>query len=211
MNNKEIIISNKDQSLYCAVIQYNEWRKKIGELRYKEFVESLKWVKGDPNTKLELDDYDNNAVHIAVFSQSYSEKIISYARILKKDLEKGIMLESDAFRVLLNNDFIVPVSSIEVSRFCLEQSFRKTKIGYKANMYIFKSVLFFMKKNNYRHIFAIADGKDTREYSHKDYLLKLFSFQLVGIPYNFQEGVLTYAMALKVEDLEKDLIKYQHI
>lgn len=201
----EIIIKNG--GLYGGIIPFSEWKEEIGRLRYEIFVKLLEWVKGYPAREIELDDYDEEAVHLAVFQEG-DKRVISYARILRKDSSRGIMLENNAFKVLLPDGFSVPASSIEVSRLCRRGEFAGLT-GTKANLLIFRAVLEYAETNGHKNIFAIADSKDKRGYSHLNFLLKHFpSFKKIGRPCYFQEGVETWAMTLETADLRKGLEKY---
>lgn len=197
----------EEKNLFCSIVDFKKRRSVIGSLRYKVFVESLNWIKGYPALELEVDEYDSEAIHLAVFSKDKPFDIIVYARILEKGNSKGLMLENDFFKVLLPKDFAIPPLSIEVSRFCMSSPYQKTRIGYKASYLLFKSVFIFMEEKGYNSLFATADSDNKRGYSHKDYLMKLFDFKVIGNPCFFQKGVDTYAMFLDIKDLKKGLNK----
>lgn len=205
---KERILT-ADKNLFCSIVDFKKRRASIGSLRYKVFVESLNWIKGYPALELEVDGYDSEAIHLAVFSKDKPFDIIVYARILEKGNSKGLMLENDFFKVLLPKDFVIPPLSIEVSRFCMSPLYQKTKIGYMATGVIFRAIFNFMEENGYSYLFAAADGKNKRSYSHKDYLLKLFDFKIIGQPCFFQKNIETYALLLYIEDIRKAFNKKQ--
>lgn len=189
----------------CVELDFQNRRESIGALRYKTFVELLEWVKGDEISKTEIDEYDDEAIHLGVVSENNPSEIISYARILKGDSQKGIMMENEIFKVLLPENFIIPPRSIEVSRFCLNEKFQKKKSGYAANMLIFKSVFLFVKENYYKQLFIEVDEKDKRGYTIKKYLTKIFSLKHIGVPYEFQKGILTFGLMLSIKDFEKNI------
>ncbi|MBI4811865.1 GNAT family N-acetyltransferase [Candidatus Falkowbacteria bacterium] len=206
----EKIMETVDGGLYSAIIPFSAWKETIGKMRYEIFVELLGWVKGDPTARIELDEYDEEATHLAVFRRDEKE-IISYARILEKNPRTSIMLENDTFKKLLPAGFVIPASSIEVSRLCRRGKYAGLT-GMKANLLVFRAVLLYAETSGYEEIFAIADTKDARGYSHVDFLLKHFtSFKKIGHPLFFQKGVETWAMTLTTAGLRNDLKKYENI
>lgn len=202
----EILLQGGElQSIVMDFLHLEERRKKeIGELRFTVFVEGMKWIEGDRYSKTEFDEYDEDAHHVGIFRKE-ADDFIAYARILRKNQPRGIMLEGEVFKVLLAEGFKIPPSSIEVSRFCVNPAFRNKPQGAKAQMLLFKSMLAYMKRHHYKYLFAIADEKDARGYSHASFLLKRFSFKRVGVGHYFRPRIKTLALLLEVSDLERDV------
>lgn len=200
------LLSSKDFD--CVIVSFSSWKELIGRLRYQVFVEDLGWVKGSPETKTETDEYDSSADHLAVFNKNDPKSILCYMRILPATSSGGMMLtDIKCFHDLLPRDFVVPPLSIELSRLCLDPKLKGTRDGLKVTSLLFKSVLKYMEERGLNILFAIADAKDARGYSHKDFLLKRFpSFCLIGEGF-LREEVTTHVMSLTTIGLRHDLEK----
>lgn len=86
-------------------------------LRHEIVVEKLKWVNGDSDRRLEVDEFDEDSFHFGCLQDG---RIVGYVRMTRDNSPNGTMTRK-YFAHLINGDIPYPPEhSAEISRFIID-------------------------------------------------------------------------------------------
>ena len=130
-----------EQELRMKTLTTKEEKNKAYYLRHQVFAEELGWVPSNENG-MEIDGYDSNCTMLGLF---FNDRLIACLRILLPTQQ--FMIEKE-FKVIINDHKIFKThKTIEVTRFCIANDVRKSKIH--TNFGIFP-ILMALEKAFYR-------------------------------------------------------------
>lgn len=113
-------MSTTSSAYICRVLDFSKDAQAIGRRRYEVFAQRLKWVTGDPTTRLELDELDETATHIGAFDSAGT--FVGYVRIIRGGTSGGMLLQKPAFAQLMPDRLDTSVKTAEISRLCVRLS-----------------------------------------------------------------------------------------
>ena len=163
--------------------------EKIYAFRHKVFSKELGWVF---SLSKERDDYDDTAVHFAVFSDSGD--IVGYSRL--NLAEGGFMLEKE-FSDLIGDTYSIRKESdtVEGSRFTVIPELRRSKSGFKVSELLCKTMCRWCRINGIRYWYLVMDKL------YLDFLQRFFSIQQVGVTREYQPGLISVVAFIDLKKL----------
>jgi N-acyl-L-homoserine lactone synthetase len=121
------IISFEADGLHFIELNQAEQLKAAYRLRYEICVEKLHWIEGDPETRLEYDEFDQYSYHFGCF---LDRQLVGYIRMTREDTPEGTMSRK-YFRQLWQKEPLYPVKlTADVSRLIVDK--RKLRKGQLA-------------------------------------------------------------------------------
>ena len=169
----------------------------FGALRYKVFVEALRWVEGDAANRLELNGLEDEATHIGLFSE---DQLVGYVRLIPGG-RGGMLIEQPSFLDLAPD---VPFGSntVEVSRFCVDPDYPN---GQTAIAQLLQEVWSWITTNHFLSVCLTTSDAKVPGLITVDVLLK-WGFKVLKGPHEYVPGVGTYLVELIIGS-ESDALK----
>lgn len=193
-------------------------------LRYAYFVQQRKWIAADAaHPGLELDTYDTEALHLAVFKNEDSQQgaqqkaqcIAGYLRLLPQRTDCGFMLEHE-FRPLLPEeemDALRQPGAVELSRLTVASvpdtdgagDHPRGSQGSRLVLELLLKLLYRLAlERGWNHFYVVVEA-------HWPVLLRRrfgLPFQIMGSPYTFPNGTVTVAASALLTDLEAAMARH---
>lgn len=114
-----------DQDLHFRTLEKAVEKKDAYHLRHQVFAEELGWVPHNQDA-MEIDDYDKNCVLVGLFA---GDKLIACLRVLLPFQQ--FMIENEFKGLLGGHKVRKSENTIEVTRFCVSSSVRKSEVVTK--------------------------------------------------------------------------------
>lgn len=167
-------------------------KKQAYRLRHLIFSEQLKWVPRAEDG-LEIDAYDEVAVHFGVFDQG--GKLQAYVRLLTAD--RTFMIEKEFLSVIgIDHPIRKERNTCELTRFCVDPEARSEVVrcdcgSFDITMLLFKGVYLWCLDHGVRFIYGVTDMV-IRKFLN----MKGLPYESMGKPKRMPDGVVAIAVML---------------
>lgn len=185
-----------DQEFELRAITEDESAAKAYRLRHEIFAEELKWVPTAPDG-LEVDDYDDLAVHLGVFDKE--EQLLAYMRVIVPG--QPFMMENE-FQHLVgpNHKIRRGPDTAEISRLCVAPIARNDTVSgnfgmHSTSILILKGLYCWSMLHGVNYIYA-----ETEEKVYRLFKLKGFPWKAIGKPVIMPDGIKAVAIMMSWQE-----------
>jgi N-acyl-L-homoserine lactone synthetase len=171
-------------SKYQARIIDRWWFAEIGKLRYDFFCDKKGWVTtNNPNSNIELDRYDDHAIHFGVFSGA---ELVGYMRAIPAAAQCGMMIDHDFRECVTDDEFkhIYRENAVEVSRRVTALNLTMQE-QLEVVKQLFCEFYYYCRTNAIEHVFTV------QEPATRNVLTYIYGLQFNAVnkePYTFADG-----------------------
>jgi N-acyl-L-homoserine lactone synthetase len=146
---------------YSARIIDRRWFEEIGKLRYHFFCSKKGWVENSAESNVELDSYDDHAVHFGVFS---GNELVGYMRALLASAPCGMMIDHDFRQCLTDEEFklIRRENSLELSRRVTSLNLT-SKEQLAVVQHLFYEFYYYCRLHGIEHVYTVQFRAINRE------------------------------------------------